>query len=377
MRSFREQYNSYRYQRSNIRLRIHFWILRGLRTSGICTNSVGLSTRMGEGIYYLRDEIRRSVTFHWLNQQAYQMFTVHSDLGRVVQAIIREFCKYPPQLQDDMMSTPSLPRSDLQGRRSPSYNLQRYSDRPSTSYNSFYNSSYPQFLSPNENSSYTYNFANTCLAEGQQFGTSSHHTTTAAPVQSIQYMTSTYTDTPCVYLNCGKPISSISIEFPELHNLSNEELKKLGEEEDSLDNYLEEQSRLKDLNLAIDAAIDYVEKVTTGNLTKEIELKTLQEEVISQVQSVSVLKARYDSLINQYNKLSEVFIPDHIKECLKSAADESHEKSEKIAEDFLNRKIDVERFLSTYIKCRKLGQARRTKEEKLAHQLNELKRAGY
>lgn len=110
---------------------------------------------------------------------------------------------------------------------------------------------------------------------------------------------------------------------------------------------------------------------------KEEELKQLQVEVRTKVETVKELKARYDQLLRQYNNLSEIFTPDHIKECLQKAADESHEKSEKIAEDFLNRKIDVERFLSTYIECRKLGQARRTKEEKLAHQLNELKRAGF
>lgn len=92
---------------------------------------------------------------------------------------------------------------------------------------------------------------------------------------------------------------------------------------------------------------------------------------------MSELKAHYDNLISQYSKLSQVFAPDHIRECLKQAADESHEQSELIAENFINRKIDVEHFLSSYIECRKLGQARRTKEEKLGHQLNELKRAGY
>lgn len=113
------------------------------------------------------------------------------------------------------------------------------------------------------------------------------------------------------------------------------------------------------------------------NVAKEPELRELQSDVANKVQTVAALKAKYDQLIQRYNKLSEVFAPDHIKECLKKAADESHEESERIAEDFLDRKIDVERFLSTYIECRKLGQARRTKEEKLAHQLNELKRAGY
>lgn len=114
-----------------------------------------------------------------------------------------------------------------------------------------------------------------------------------------------------------------------------------------------------------------------ANAAKEPELEQLQTDVTDKVKTVAMLKARYDHLIQRYNKLSEVFTPDHIKECLRQAADESHEESEKIAEDFLNRKIDVERFLSTYIECRKLGQARRTKEEKLAHQLNELKRAGF
>lgn len=103
----------------------------------------------------------------------------------------------------------------------------------------------------------------------------------------------------------------------------------------------------------------------------------MQTEVSERMQTVTALKSRYDQLIQKYDKLSEVFAPDHIKDCLRRAADESHEESEKIAEDFLNRKIDVERFLSTYVECRKLGQARRTKEEKLAHQLNELKRAGF
>lgn len=32
-------------------------------------------------------------------------FTIHSDLGRVVQAIIREFSKNPPQLTDDISLT--------------------------------------------------------------------------------------------------------------------------------------------------------------------------------------------------------------------------------------------------------------------------------
>ncbi|XP_043280229.1 vacuolar protein sorting-associated protein 37A-like [Venturia canescens] len=328
-------------------------------------------------------------------------FTVHSDLGRVVQAIIREFSKNPPQLQEDVASASVVTHRDLQERASPSYGLQRYLELPSTSYNSYYNSQYPQFSSPNTNASaYDYNYTNSIVTDGQAaqgYNSGSHHSTyvtncssnslhnaSTAQYSSDRHATS-YMNSQ--YVNNANYVQSMhgqtqrktpqSLVFPELNNLSNEELRKLGEDEDSMINFLEQHTQLKDFNASVDEHIDAVEKIASENLSKETDLKDLQAEVAEKIETVTVLKARYDNLIQHYNKLSVVFTPDHIKECLKQAADESHEESEKIAQDFLNRKIDVERFLSTYIECRKLGQARRTKEEKLAHQLNELKRAGY
>ena len=100
----------------------------------------------------------------------------------------------------------------------------------------------------------------------------------------------------------------------------------------------------------------------------------MKEDIAGKVQKIESLRTRYDDLSEQYSKLSEVFSPFKICDSLRKAADESQEQSELIAQDFLNGKIDVERFLKTYVECRKLGQARRTKEEKLAHQLNETKR---
>ncbi|XP_015601982.1 vacuolar protein sorting-associated protein 37A [Cephus cinctus] len=329
-------------------------------------------------------------------------FTVHSDLGRVVQAIIREFSKNPPQLLEDSPPATTIPHRDLQERASPSYALQQYIDLPSTSYNSYYDSQYPLFSSSNTNTSvYNYNYTNSgntynSNSQTNSFAVPSHHSTYIANSGSstlhrtnpTHYSTSqhasSYLNSHFVNANYGQSVQSHvqtkapqSLVFPELNNLNNEELKKLSEDEDRLDEFLENHSQLKDINAAVEDAIDWVEKTATANLTKEPELKQLRDEVAEKIETVTTLKARYDQLIQRYNKLSEVFTPDHIKECMKQAADESHERSEKIAEDFLNRKIDVERFLSTYIECRKLGQARRTKEEKLAHQLNELKRAGY
>lgn len=316
---------------------------------------------------------------------------------------------------------------DSQGRNSPSYSLQQYPEIPPTSYNSYYSTQYPQYSSSSANTCiYNYNHTNS----GTAYVTDSH-TKFGSPSQHLTYISSSTssslhnTDSPRyssnqhgIYLNSHFVNANYhqqslpnqaqiklrqSVAFPELNNLTNEELKRLSEDDDKLDEFLDKHSELKDINTAIDDAIDWVQKTagkiifnkalqyplcsfqnlsfsvyfSEANVAKEPELRELQSDVTNKVQTVTALKTRYDQLIQRYNKLSEAFTPDHIKECLRKAADESHEKSERIAEDFLNRKIDVERFLSTYIECRKLGQARRSKEEKLAHQLNELKRAGY
>ncbi|XP_012261164.2 vacuolar protein sorting-associated protein 37A isoform X2 [Athalia rosae] len=331
-------------------------------------------------------------------------FTVHSDLGRVVQAIIREFSKNPPQFVEDSPPASSMNHRELQERASPSYTIQQYPDVPSTSYNSYYNTYYPKYSSSNTNTSvYNYNYTssgNTYAIDSQSkpFASTSHHSTyppsstgnslhstKASCFPSHQYTNTAYLNSHYGSTNYGQTTTATnarsntpqSLEFPELNDLSNEELKKLGEDEDRLDEFLDKHVQIKDLNTAVEDAINWVEKTAHANLLKKSELEVLRNQVAEKAERVTILKSRYDQLNQQYNKLSEVFTPDHIKNCLKHAADVSHEKSETIAEDFLNRKIDVERFLSTYVECRKLGQARRTKEEKLVHQLNELKRAGY
>lgn len=54
-----------------------------------------------------------------------------------------------------------------------------------------------------------------------------------------------------------------SPEFPELNNLTNEQLVKLAEETDSLDTFLSQHSQLKDINLLIDETIDSVETLAS------------------------------------------------------------------------------------------------------------------
>lgn len=62
---------------------------------------------------------------------------------------------------------------------------------------------------------------------------------------------------------------------------------------------------------------------------------------------------------------------------MRKAAGNADEESERIADDFLSGNMDVERFLSLYLKTRMLCQTRKTKEEKFAQQLSSLEKAGF
>ena len=45
-----------------------------------------------------------------------------------------------------------------------------------------------------------------------------------------------------------------------LHNLTNEQLKQLNEDEEKLDEFLEEHSQLKEMDATVEDKIDWVEK---------------------------------------------------------------------------------------------------------------------
>lgn len=62
---------------------------------------------------------------------------------------------------------------------------------------------------------------------------------------------------------------------------------------------------------------------------------------------------------------------------MRIAAEEADTNCETIADSFLNGEIDVDKFVTQYTKERKLCQTRKTKEEKLSHQLDSLERAGF
>uniref|UniRef100_A0A1B6G0U1 VPS37 C-terminal domain-containing protein n=1 Tax=Cuerna arida TaxID=1464854 RepID=A0A1B6G0U1_9HEMI len=252
-------------------------------------------------------------------------FTVHSDLGRVVQAIVRELELRPPPVLGGTGSPPCSQRVEIGGPMSP--NNYGYSGTPPGV------AGFPPYRPP--------------------------------PLTLGQSQPS------------GNPNKHVSLAFPELNNLTVSELELLNSNNDCLDEFVDSLPVMKGIDRVMEEWITRNEEVAKETLSKEGHLEELRAAVGEKLQTACQLKARHDILSLEYQRLADRYSPQSIREHVKRAAMKSDEESEHIAEQFLNGDMDLDTFLSAYTQKRMLSYCRKTKEEKLSHQLQELQRAGF
>nr|CAH7737913.1 unnamed protein product [Callosobruchus chinensis] len=250
-------------------------------------------------------------------------FNVHSsDLGRVVQAIIREFQRDPPPLAS-------------------SVNITTASTSISDEVHQSCQLTYPLFTSTNSISSNpTYSLSSNYL------------------VQQPSYVQRNFV-------------------FPELSGMSYEDLKFLNESVDRQDEFIDELPPIKEQNKTLDDLALQIEEMAVSNLSKKEILEELRNNVDQRVDEVTKLVLENEQLLASYQTLSDKYAPRNIQEELQRAARKMEQESEKVAESFLNGTIDVDKFVSNFISTRMISQARKTKEEKLGQQLDKLERAGF
>ncbi|XP_075211374.1 vacuolar protein sorting 37A [Lycorma delicatula] len=245
-------------------------------------------------------------------------FTVYSDLGRVVQAIVREFELRPPPLLSDNSSPPSCGQQDVGSSGAP--------------------------LSPSSYASYS----------------------STPPGGSFRdYATQQVIN------------SSQSVMFPELNSMPLSELQKLNTSIDRIDEFLESTPAIRELNRTREDWITRVEEISKENLSKEPLFRQLIKDIEERQEVFSQLKNQFEALNAKYQKLADRYSPQSIRESLQAAVVKSDERSEQIAEQFLNGEMDLDTFLVVYGQGRMLSHCRKTKEEKLSHQLLELQKAGF
>ncbi|KAF5298331.1 hypothetical protein FQR65_LT01109 [Abscondita terminalis] len=225
-------------------------------------------------------------------------FTVHSDLGRVVQVIIREFERNPPPLLQDQSgankTSPSVP------------NLGKFEPRKLRS------------------------------CDFVILGLETETMGRGSPSYSYNYNTVRSFSPPMQHM------MNSSIVFPELNALSLDELHFLNNCTERQEEFIDNLPQVKELNKTIDDLISNIEELADSNLSKKERFENLSKEIEDKVEVVTKLAFENERLSTVYQSLSEKYSPKNIKDQLRKAAEKSNIDSEHVAEAFLNGDLDVD-----------------------------------
>uniref|UniRef100_A0A8C6GZG6 Vacuolar protein sorting 37A n=1 Tax=Mus spicilegus TaxID=10103 RepID=A0A8C6GZG6_MUSSI len=258
-------------------------------------------------------------------------FTMHSDLGKIIQSLLDEFWKNPPVLAPTSTTFPYL-YSNPGGM--PPYPSQGF-----------------PFLPPYPPPEANRNITSLSVADTVSSSTTSY--TAAKPVapsfgilSSLPLPVPTTESSASINQNgFGYKMPDIPDAFPELSELSVSQLTDMNEQEEVLLEQFLMLPQLKQIITDKEDLVKNIEELARKNLLLEHSLEGKRQTVLDKSCSASALQAR-----------------------LKVAAHEAEEESDNIAEDFLEGKTEIDDFLNSFKEKRTICHCRRAKEEKL-HQV--------
>uniref|UniRef100_A0A663EIF7 VPS37A subunit of ESCRT-I n=1 Tax=Aquila chrysaetos chrysaetos TaxID=223781 RepID=A0A663EIF7_AQUCH len=252
-------------------------------------------------------------------------FTMHSDLGKIIQSLLDEFWKNPPVLASSSTSFPYLFNKPA---GMPPYAPQGF-----------------PFLPPYPPQETNRTMAAVPVAES----VSSSYTTDKPAAPSYGFIADLPLPVPTAeaVLQVGQngftyKMPDVPDTFPELSELSISQLTSMNEQEEVLLEQFVTLPQLKQVLTDRDELVKSIEELAKKNLLLEPSLEAKRQMVLDKSCSPSALQAR-----------------------LKVAAHEAEEESDTIAEDFLEGKTEIDDFLSSFMEKRTLCHCRRAKEEKL------------
>lgn len=154
-----------------------------------------------------------------------------------------------------------------------------------------------------------------------------------------------------------------------LAHLNSDELKEMLNDDTKFDTVLKDVKQVKDWETEREMTIASNRSLAEFNLSKEPDLEGLKAEVQEKSEMGEQLCSRIQELLEEYKTKSAGISPDTTQALLQTAAAESEEQSESLAQDFLSGKIPVEKFLEDFEPARKNMHLRKFKADKMAELL--------
>uniref|UniRef100_A0A182VK27 VPS37 C-terminal domain-containing protein n=1 Tax=Anopheles merus TaxID=30066 RepID=A0A182VK27_ANOME len=240
-------------------------------------------------------------------------YTIHSDLGRIVQAVGREFEKHPPQFVNESTPQHHAPPPPASAAANQHHQQCR-------------NGNVPDYGVDNRNALLSPSH------EPDPFG---------------------------------------------LRNLTTDELSRLNADEDYLEEFIAKLPFLQHQNDEMDQLLAGIESLAVDNLARKQTVEERKAKLESLALEFKELGQQWESMNQRYQRKAEDFSPQHIKELLQIAVSTADNKSDDEAQRFLAGQSDVGTFLQNFIESRKLYTMRKAKEERLVQQLTALERAAF
>ncbi|XP_045391437.1 vacuolar protein sorting-associated protein 37A isoform X1 [Lemur catta] len=279
-------------------------------------------------------------------------FTMHSDLGKIVQSLLDEFWKTPPVLAPTSAAFPYLYNNP--GGMPPYATSQGF-----------------PFLPPFPPQEANRNITSLSVADTVSSSTTSFTTTKpAAPsfgVLSCLPLPVPTTDASALTSQngFGYKMPDVPDAFPELSELSVSQLTDMNEQEEILLEQFLTLPQLKKIITDKDDLVKSIEELARKNLLLEPSLEAKRQTVLDKYELLTQMKSAFEKKMQRQHELSESCSASALQARLKVAAHEAEEESDNIAEDFLEGKTEIDDFLSSFMEKRTICHCRRAKEEKL------------
>ncbi|XP_018420620.1 PREDICTED: vacuolar protein sorting-associated protein 37A isoform X2 [Nanorana parkeri] len=270
------------------------------------------------------------------------LFTMHSDLGKIVQNLLEEFWKNPPTLAPASGTFPYLYNSTT--GHPPYPPPSGFSFLPS-----FPTQETNRSVPASETVSSNYNFAKA-----------------AAPYYGL------ITDLPLPVPTSEVGINGFTYKmpdlpdtFPELSELSVSQLSEMIEQEDVILEQFVNLPQLKQIISDKDDLVKNIEELAKKNLKLEPILESKRQALLDKYELLTQMKTAFEKKLQRQHELSESCSLSALQARLKVAAHEAEEESDSIAENFLEGKTEIDDFLNLFMEKRTCCHSRRAKEEKL------------
>ncbi|KAL9964057.1 hypothetical protein ACROYT_G027633 [Oculina patagonica] len=293
----------------------------------------------------------------WVNDQmvvvgcpGINSFYMHSNLGRVVTEVVKEFSDHPPQFLGQMTSQPQFPASSSGYQPLSQYS---FSGFPSFQYA-------PQSTAPSSTPSYS-----SLNAPISQYSPLAVTSAGAMPhLSGNSQITKTTPSRPPVPPRPSQP-AKVTSSFPELDSLSLEELKDLSDRPEVMDTFLTKLESVKQLEVDKEELMKKNEEIARFNLSLQSKLEGSKDELLKKCERVSELKRQFANSSQKQRELTEVLSIAAIQTHMEIAATQAEEESDAIADEFLSKNLTPEEFIQKFLEKRKLCHSRRAKEEKI------------